>query len=184
VRELALVNAMLEASGLEEGQVRVERTEVDVAELLEELKQETSLAQRQQPLHFEWQVAPALPRLRTDRTKLKAILQHVLSNAVKFTAQGCITIAVRPQEDGVECCIGDTGIGMTPEAVAVIFEPFVQVDGSARRQYGGAGLGLHLVKRLLELLGGRVTVESEMGQGSTFRVWVPRAPGPSQEEIL
>src|SRR5215510_9355554 len=113
--------------------------------------------------------------LDTDSGKLKVVLRNLLGNAVKFTKEGGITVAARSLEGGVKFSVTDTGIGIPQEALGVIFEPFRQIEHSATRQYGGTGLGLHIVKRLFEMLGGTITVESEVGQGSTFRVWVPKS---------
>jgi len=105
---------------------------------------------------------------------VKVVVKNLIGNAVKFTKAGSITVAAQGQEGGVEISVIDTGVGISLEALALIFEPFHQVDNSG--QQGGTGLGLYIVKRLLELLGGTVMVESEVGRGSTFRVWVPRDP--------
>jgi len=96
-----------------------------------------------------------------------------VQNAIKFTPQGTIAVAAHANGDGVEFAVADTGIGIAKEAQARIFEPFVQVDAAGRHALGGAGLGLAIVRRLLDLLGGRISVESELGRGSTFRVWLP-----------
>ena len=102
------------------------------------------------------------------------VLKNLIGNAVKFTKAGGITVAARPHQGGVELRVTDTGIGIPQEELKVIFEPFRQIEDSATRQYGGTGLGLYIVKRLLEVLGGTITVESENGRGSTFRVWLPQ----------
>jgi signal transduction histidine kinase len=125
-------------------------------------------------LDFIWKVEGELPPLHTDPGKLKVVLKNLIGNAVKFTKEGGITVEARRYSGGVEIAVSDTGIGIPPEAVESIFEPFRQADSSITHAHGGTGLGLHIVKRLLELLGGTVTVESEVGRGSTFRVWVPR----------
>jgi signal transduction histidine kinase len=111
--------------------------------------------------------------LYTDRTKLKIILKNLLSNAVKFTQEGSVMVEVCSQGNGVEFRVTDTGVGIAPEVKPVIFELFRQGDSSAARRYGGTGLGLYIVRQMIELLGGTVTVESEVGYGSTFRVWLP-----------
>ncbi len=111
--------------------------------------------------------------LHTDPAKLKIILKNLINNAVKFTAAGSVSVGVVPQADGVEFTVADTGVGIPADAQAVIFEAFRQVDGSMTRRHGGVGLGLHVVQRLLTLLGGRVSVVSAPGAGSTFRVWLP-----------
>ena len=120
-----------------------------------------------------WRVEAQLPTIYTDPGKLKVVLKNLLSNAVKFTKEGSITVEAQAQGAGVVISVTDTGIGIPADAQAFIFEPFRQVDSSTTRPYSGSGLGLHIVRRLLELLGGTVTVESEVGRGSTFRVWVP-----------
>ena len=97
---------------------------------------------------------------------------------MKFTEEGSITVAAEEQQGGIEFSVTDTGIGISAEAQAYIFEPFRQVDGSTARAHSGSGLGLHIVQRLLELLGGRIRVESVVGHGSIFRVWLPMAYTP------
>ncbi|HEV8715122.1 MAG TPA: HAMP domain-containing sensor histidine kinase [Candidatus Binatia bacterium] len=173
-QELELITAMLDVSQLEAGQLPVEVREVEVPELIAELRQEIESAGEKTSLHWEWRVAPELPALYTDRARLKVVLKNLLGNAVKFTDRGSVTVTVQPQKGGLEFCVADTGMGITPEVQAVMFEMFRQGNSALTRRHGGVGLGLYMVKRLLELLGGTVSVESdEMGRGSTFRVWVP-----------
>jgi signal transduction histidine kinase len=111
------------------------------------------------------------------------VLKNLLANAIKFTDTGSVTISASPQRNGVEFIISDTGIGIPSEAIPLIFEPFRQVDSSTTRRYGGVGLGLYIVRQLVHLLGGTVTVVSEVGKGSTFRVWLPSAASPDQAQI-
>ena len=167
-----LITAVLDLSRLEAGRLPVEVREVQVPELLEELKAETQEVRERASLEFVWQVEGELPPLQTDPGKVKVVVKNLIGNAVKFTKAGSITVAAHNHDGGVEISVTDTGVGISQEALELIFEPFHQVDNSG--QLGGTGLGLHIVKRLLELLGGTVTVESEVGRGSTFRVWVPR----------
>jgi signal transduction histidine kinase len=173
--------ATLDVSRLEVGRHVLELREVQLSELLEELEAEIhALVQEKPAVQFTWRVVPELPPLCTDRTKLKMVLKNLLSNAVKFTEQGSIMVDAYPYDRGVEICVADTGIGIPLEVQAVMFEMFRQGESSLTRQYGGSGLGLYIVKRMLELLGGTVTVKTEVGQGSTFQLWVPigRPPDP------
>lgn len=170
-----LITAMLDLSRLEAGRLPVDVKTVQLADLLAELRDETQEAQEQSGLHFIWQIAANLPLLHTDPGKLKVVIKNLLGNAIRFTTKGSITIDAHAFREGVEICVTDTGIGIPQDALSLIFEPFQQVDNPRLPQHGGTGLGLHIVKRLLELLGGEVTVESEEGQGSTFRVWAPTA---------
>jgi PAS domain S-box-containing protein len=168
-----LISMVLDLNRLEAGRLPVEVKEVQVPEVLAELKAEMQGLCDLSGLPWVWQVAAGLPALHTDPGKLKVVMKNLLSNAVKFTQAGGITVAAEERRGGVELRVTDTGIGIPVEAQALIFEPFRQVDGSDTRRYAGSGLGLHIVQRLLEVLGGTITVESELGQGSTFRVWLP-----------
>jgi len=169
-----LITATLDVSRLEAGRLPVEVEEVDLPQLLGELEAETQDLLREKPqLSFAWQVTPGLPLLRTDRAKLKVILKNLISNAVKFTDEGSVTVDAHLWERGVEIYVTDTGVGIAAEVLPEIFEMFRQADSSMTRLYRGVGLGLYIVRRLLELLRGTVAVESAVGRGSTFRVWVP-----------
>jgi signal transduction histidine kinase len=185
---LDLINAVLDVSRLEAGRLPIDIKEVQVPALLEDLKAEAQALYQRSGLHFGWDVEAGLAPIRTDPEKLKVVLRNLISNAVKFTLQGSIAVRASAKSGGIEVSVTDTGIGIPPEAMAIIFEPFSQVESAATRQYNGAGLGLHIVKRLLDLLGGAVAVESEVGRGSTFRVWVPResptCPEVSSETVL
>ncbi len=173
-RELfELISATLDVSRLEAGRLPVESQEVVVADLFAELKRELPAGREKSGVRVSWRVAPQLPVLRTDRTKLKVIIKNLLSNAVKFTEAGSISVKARPRKGGVEVCVTDTGIGMTPEALEIIFEPFRQLEGYLTRHYEGVGLGLYIVRQFVGLVQGRIDVTSEVGRGSTFRVWLP-----------
>ncbi|MBI4517750.1 MAG: PAS domain S-box protein [Deltaproteobacteria bacterium] len=176
---LNLINNTLDLSRLETGRVPLELKEIGVAALLDEIAAEMRRVIEKPGVSFEWQVDSQLPRLRTDPVKLKLIIKNLIGNAAKFTEQGRVTVAVRGRRDGVEFAVTDTGIGITAEARAIIFEPFRQAHDTTARYYGGAGLGLYIVRRLLDMLGGTIAVESEVGHGSTFRVWLPLDAGPT-----
>ena len=173
---LSLISATLDVSRMEAGHMPVETDAVDMEELLEELQQETQREGRKEGLSFLWRVEPTLPIVYTDRTKLKVIIKNLLSNAIKFTTSGTVAIHAVRREAGIEICIRDTGIGIAPETMPVIFDMFRQGDSSDTRRYGGVGLGLYIVRRLLDLLHGTVSVESIVGQGSTFRICIPLHP--------
>jgi signal transduction histidine kinase/PAS domain-containing protein len=175
-RELAaLVAATLDLSRLEMEQVPLDFQEVSLPELMKEVQIETEEWGEKAGLQQTWKIAPELPLLRTDPLKLKIIIKNLINNAVKFTERGNITVDVHLHASGVGINVTDTGVGIAPEAMPIIFEPFRQADSSMTRRYGGVGLGLHVVRRFLDLLRGTVTVESEVGRGSTFRIFLPIA---------
>jgi signal transduction histidine kinase len=170
---LELIEATLDLSRLETRRVPLELKDIRVADLIGEVDAETQGWREKPGLNFEWQVAADHARLFTDPVKLKMVLKNLIGNAVKFTDSGRITVGAHLNDGGVEICVSDTGIGISKEAQGIIFEPFRQADRSIATSYGGVGLGLYIVRRLLEMLGGTINVESQPKQGSTFRVWVP-----------
>jgi signal transduction histidine kinase len=171
---LELINATLDLSRLETGRISVELAEFQLEDIVVQIDAETQDVRSKPSLSFVWDFKPPLPRVCTDPAKLKVVLKNLISNAIKFTAEGTIRVGIREQSDGVEFSVADTGIGIAPDVQAVIFEPFRQADSSIMGRYGGVGLGLHIVRRLLGVLRGTVMLESTPGQGSTFRVWIPR----------
>ncbi len=178
---LELVNDVLDLAKIEAGKMPVHLEQVDVAALIRELSATVEPMVRHKELEYRVELAPDLPVLETDRTKVKQILLNLLSNAVKFTHDGEIRVAARLVDDGgVEVEVGDTGIGIDPDSLESIFDDFRQVDQSSTREYGGTGLGLSITRKLLDLLGGSVRVESELGKGSVFIVRLP----PRSRELL
>jgi signal transduction histidine kinase len=113
-----------------------------------------------------------LPPIHTDPGKLRQILINLLSNAVKFTERGTVGVAVQREPGGARVRVSDTGIGIASDHLERIFDPFWQVEQSHRRQTGGTGLGLSVTRHLARLLGGDVEVESRLGEGSTFTVYL------------
>jgi signal transduction histidine kinase len=171
---LELINATLDVSRLDAGKLSLNGQEVRLEELLPEIDAEMRELQEKKPqVAFAWSAAPRLEALYTDRTKLKVIIKNLVANAAKFTEQGTVSVTASPRDGGVEVAVADTGIGIPAPAREIIFEAFRQGDSSITRRYGGVGLGLYIARRLIDLLGGRIDVESAEGEGSTFRVWLP-----------
>ena len=172
---LELVNTTLDMSRVESGRVPLALQEVDLVALLAEIELEAQLVRRNPVVQVTWQVDPTMPPLWTDPVKLKVIVKNLLLNALKFTDDGAVLVTAAPRDGGVELAVADSGIGIAPDMLGRIFEPFRQGDhGGIGR--GGVGLGLHIVRRLLEALGGSIEVESVPEFGSTFRIWVPSRP--------
>jgi signal transduction histidine kinase len=184
VEQLELINATLDMSRLEAGRLPVQLSEIHVGECIQEIAAELHELQQQSGLEFVWKVTPDLPAVQTDAVKLKVVLKNLITNAVKFTEHGSVTIEARACDGGVEIAIVDTGIGIPPALLPIIFEAFRQGDGSPTRRHGGVGLGLYIVRRILDLLGGTVSVESNPGHGSTFRVWLPACVAQSAAALI
>lgn len=179
---LDLVNSTLDLSRMQSQNAPLSLATVRVPELFTELETELRPLHKNSSVALEWRVELELLPLQTDPVKLKIVLKNLIGNALKFTSEGTVAVSASAQGDGVEFLVCDTGIGIPAEAQTFIFEPFRQVDGSTTRRYGGVGLGLYIVRQLLELLGGTVSLESEIGKGSLFRVWVPRRE-PDQRRL-
>ncbi len=178
-----LINATLDVSRLESGRLPLQVSEVNVADLVREIDAEVREIYGKKPgLRFAWNIDASVPRLTTDAVKLKVVLKNLIGNALKFTDEGSVVVQVRRRRKGMQFNVADTGIGIAPTAQPVIFEAFRQVDGSATRRYGGVGLGLYIARRLVDVLGGTIAVESELGRGSTFQVWLPSQEPAGREE--
>jgi anti-sigma regulatory factor (Ser/Thr protein kinase) len=124
-------------------------------------------------------ICPHDVQVHSDSVKLQQVLTNLIANAIKFTSQGAVIVEVRSGEgadDAIYIAVKDTGIGIRAEHLELIFEEFRQVDGSSTRRYGGTGLGLAIARRLAEMLGATLTVESTYGIGSTFTMRLPRTP--------
>lgn len=189
--QLAMVNNILYATVLEAQKLKIEHQPVVLGDLLNQLKS-TFEAILEKPLALKWDCADPLVVVHTDGSKLKQALQNLIDNAIKFTDKGSVTVSARvtdsplppgaaappPSEPGskgrwVEFKVTDTGTGIPETHLPFVFERFRQVDSSETRLYGGVGLGLYIAKKFTELLGGKVTAASKLGEGSTFTVWLP-----------
>ena len=170
---LVLIETLLDARHLQIGRSCATVTKVRFGEVLEDVWKETRDLREASSLEFIYDVQDAEAVFYTDVDKFRVIVRNLLSNASKFTDHGQVMLHGWRGEGGVEVCVVDTGIGMEREEVPFIFMPFHKIGTALTRSKGGAGLGLYIVKNFLELLRGTITVESEVGQGSTFRIWLP-----------
>jgi signal transduction histidine kinase/HAMP domain-containing protein/ActR/RegA family two-component response regulator len=178
---LALIDDILDLSKIEAGRVTIHPGPVDIVEVAADARRALVAQAEEKGLDLEVLVAEGSPAsMVTDIQRLQQILRNLLSNAVKFTERGTVTLTISPGRHGDEVafCVKDTGIGISDEKFEMIFEAFQQADGTTSRRYGGTGLGLSISKELARLLGGAISVESELGAGSTFTLFVPvAAPG-------
>jgi signal transduction histidine kinase len=170
---LDLIQATLDLSRFETKRVPLDMRDVRVGDLIAEVDAETRGWRDKPELRFVWDIPAAQTRVYTDPLKLKMVLKNLIDNAVKFTVRGKVEVRAHSKDEGVEICVNDTGIGIPKDAQSVIFEPFRQADRSISSTYGGVGLGLYIVRRLLDMLGCTISVESEPGQGSSFRICIP-----------
>ncbi|MFH0963323.1 MAG: ATP-binding protein [Planctomycetota bacterium] len=175
---LRLINEILDLAKIESGELSVDLRPVSVQDVVTQVV--GMFADIQEKLSLEVQVDSDVPGLYTDEGKLTQILYNLVGNAVKFTPDGGrITIRAAARDGRVHISVADTGVGIRKEDQSMIFERFRQVDGSATRRYGGIGLGLAIVHELVKLLGGEISVQSELGRGSTFTVSLPVLSPPA-----
>ena len=172
-RMVALIDQMLDLSRMEAGRLELTARPVDLGEIIEQVRQDVAPQAAAKSLDLIIDLPPALPPVLGDPDRLRQVLLNLAGNAVKFTDVGSVRIVARAIDAGVEVAVHDTGIGITAEALPLIFEEFRQVDSSMTRRYGGAGLGLAVAHRLAEQMGGRIAVTSVPQFGSTFTLHVP-----------
>jgi signal transduction histidine kinase len=174
---LDLIEAVLDLNRLETSRVPLRLEDVDLGELVRSVGDDISILDARPGVSFECNVDGNIGPIRTDPMKLKVVLKNLVGNALKFTDAGLVKLRVRSRDLGLEIVVSDTGIGIAPEHHRLIFESFRQVQPANTRRHGGVGLGLYIVRRLVDALGGRIHVDSQLGEGSIFRVWLPVA-GP------
>ena len=173
---LGLINDILDLSKVEAGKMDVFIEEIDISSLLDEVKSIIAPLVAKNGNKLELRLADHLGSMRTDRTKVKQCLLNVLSNASKFTQDGKLTVGVErlgTDRSIVQMTISDTGIGMSEEQLGRLFQAFSQADASTTKKFGGTGLGLAITRHFCRLLGGDVTVASQVGEGSTFTIVLP-----------
>jgi signal transduction histidine kinase/DNA-binding response OmpR family regulator/CHASE3 domain sensor protein len=172
---LVLINDILDLSKVEAGQVTVELETVSVDATLQSLQEMFRPLAAAKHLSLTFDRQPGTPdTFITDGQRVTQILRNLLSNAVKFTEHGEVALSIAPAEDTMlRIDVRDSGIGIPADKLEMIFEAFQQADGSTSRQYGGSGLGLSISREFSRLLGGRITVASEVGKGSVFTLWLP-----------
>ncbi|CAA7622186.1 putative Histidine kinase [Magnetospirillum sp. LM-5] len=176
---LGIINDILDVSKIEAGKLELEHAPFSLDETLRNLGDIVAAKLEQRDIEVIFAVAPTTPHyLIGDQLRLGQVLTNLLTNAVKFTEAGEIVVSVAPEQMDdrhatVRFDVKDTGIGMTTDQMADLFQPFSQADSSITRKYGGTGLGLAISRQLVELMGGRIGVESTPGHGSTFSFTVP-----------
>lgn len=176
---LTIVNDILDYSKIEAGKLDLEITDLDIVAVLEGAAELVANRAREKGLSLSVYIAPDVPRiLRGDPGRIRQVILNLLTNSIKFTEQGEVVAKARlvssdDKHTTVEFSVTDTGIGISEDALARMFQPFTQADGSVTRKYGGTGLGLSISKRLVELMGGNISADSTLGAGAVFRFTVP-----------
>jgi signal transduction histidine kinase len=172
---LALINDILDITRIEAGRMPLNVSSFKVSDLVNEVMSELEPIIRRSNLTVSARMKTTLPVLKSDRQKVKQIVLNLLSNALKFTTTGSVTIGavLDPKTHTLAIAVRDTGVGIPPESRSKIFEDFRQLDNSPTRGYGGTGLGLSICRRLAQMLGGTIELESVVGEGSTFTLRLP-----------
>ncbi len=184
---IELINEILDLSKVESGKMELHIEDAKLTQIVAAMKRHFNPIAKEKKLTFDIRVAKELPEtVRTDQRRLEQIIKNLLSNAFKFTSQGGVSLIIgRPDHDAnlantdltldrtIAVSVSDTGTGIAPEKLKIIFEAFAQADGTTMRQYGGTGLGLSISRELAMLLGGEIQVDSREGSGSTFVLFLP-----------
>jgi signal transduction histidine kinase/DNA-binding response OmpR family regulator len=183
---LMLINDILDLSKIEAGKMELYLESFDINTLVNEVTTTIQPLMLKQQNTLRVECPPGLGVMRADVTKVRQALFNLLSNASKFTHEGTVTLRV--SRDEVEATVAfevvDSGIGMAPEQLARLFQAFSQADASTTRKYGGTGLGLAITRRFCQMMGGDVTVESELGQGSRFTILLPAEVREPRDELV
>jgi signal transduction histidine kinase len=176
---LTLINDILDISKIEAGKLELEMQVFDVSMILEEINETVQPLASQNSNTFTVNVASDLSPVNADYTRLKQCLLNLLSNACKFTQAGEVDFSITQEQvrgqEFVTFRVADTGVGLSEDQAARLFQPFSQADASTTRKFGGTGLGLSITKTLCEAMGGSISLQSQLGTGSTFTIRLPAA---------
>ncbi|MFO7599903.1 MAG: transporter substrate-binding domain-containing protein [Candidatus Desulfacyla sp.] len=170
---LNLINDVLDISKIEAGEVEITKEAFSMPQVIDQVVESLRPLAEQKGLSLFAQVDPDVGRVVSDERRIRQILINLANNAIKFTEKGGVRIACRRQDSAIEVRVTDTGIGIRAEGMEKLFRPFQQLDMGTARRYEGTGLGLSVCKRILDLLGGRIWVESQFGEGSIFAFTLP-----------
>jgi len=175
---LRLINDILDLSKIEAGRMDLDLHPFDFGVLVAEVVEDQRALAEAKGIFCRAAVEPGNLRIEADPNKAREVLNNLVSNAIKFTDRGGVTVTVGPERredlEGVLLGVKDTGMGIPEESLGEIFVAFKQLDGSTTRTHGGTGLGLSIAKKLVELHGGTIGVDSRTGEGSRFWFWLPR----------
>ncbi|WP_100643180.1 PAS domain-containing hybrid sensor histidine kinase/response regulator [Alteromonas facilis] len=177
---LSIIDDILDVSKIEAGKLTITEQTLELQPLIMNIVDNTraQIKERQQPVRVEYHIDDELPAaIRTDPVRIRQIIMNLISNALKCTDMGVISLNVEHNDNDILFSVSDTGIGIPEDAISTLFDKFTQVDGSSTRSRGGTGLGLSICKELAVLLGGNITVESQLGKGSTFTLHIPLKAG-------
>lgn len=187
---LGVINDILDFSKIEAGKIELEHIEFDLWALVDDLGDMLAPKAAEKNLRFHLRLDPQLPRLLVgDPTRLRQILINLLNNALKFTSRGGVTLDVRATRESsrwrLQASVRDTGIGLSPEGIQHLFQPFTQADTTHTRKFGGTGLGLAITRQLVRLMGGDIEVQSEQGRGACFgfTALFGEAPAPAMQSL-
>ena len=173
---LGLINGLLDIAKIEAGRMEIGQERVDIGSAVRKVADLVRPNAEAKAVELHTSIPSDLPAALADPPRFDQVLTNLLSNAVKFTERGSVTVSARAFGGEIVVSVSDTGIGIAPEAQGYVFDEFRQEDASTTRQYGGTGLGLAIAKKLVELQGGRIWLESATGVGSTFSFTLPSAP--------
>lgn len=177
-----LIGDILDMSKIEAGRMDLRYEEIDIAQLANDVLATAAPLAQEKHLFLHLDIDDGVKPVQADRTRLRQVLWNIMGNAIKFTEKGSITVSVQAQQNHILCSVRDTGIGIKEEHAAVVFEQFRQIDGGLNRAAGGTGLGMPITKKLVELHGGEIWIESVFGQGSTFLFTIPYNPPKSKTQ--
>jgi signal transduction histidine kinase len=170
-----LIDNLLDLSKIEAGKIPASMEPVDLKRLLPATFENIKPLINGKKIEVEWKIQEDLKIIQSDPLKIRQVFLNLISNAIKFTEQGTMTVSARNAEKGIRLSVEDTGVGIKEEDLSIIFDPFLQIEGPLTQKMGGSGLGLTIVKNTVEALCGKIEVRSIFGKGSTFTVFFPES---------